>query len=195
MATTSSTQLKHVNVGGNGHCSVSSFHDGGGVLFCDCGSLTRGVGAIGTCGMDVVDAGDVVETGGSCCVVEAWGGPCFVRRDSCAFRGSRCKAGGWGGTWGMSGGCSGDSGTLGIGPVHCDVAMGLVDPTGGSVCDTVGCGAGGVILIVVECHSVVVGTVPIVHNIALGKQGSSLILDGCGLVWDMCCVICDVADM
>jgi len=104
---------------------------------------------------------------------------------------------------------------LGIGPVHCDMATGSVDPTGGLVHDTVGCGAGGVISdvaggwrgcwgvlgglggvpSVVECCLVVVGTVPIVHNVALGKQGSSLILDGCGLIWDVCCVVCDVADV
>jgi len=96
---------------------------------------------------------------------------------------------------GMSGSCSCDSGMLGVGPVHCDVATGSVDPTGGLVCDTVGCGAGGVMSIVVEYRSVVVGTVPIIHDVALGEQGSSLILDGCGLIWDVCCIVCDVAEV
>jgi len=45
MATVSSAQSKHINMGGNSCCSVSSFCDGGGMLFCGCGSLTRGVGA------------------------------------------------------------------------------------------------------------------------------------------------------
>ena len=56
MATVSSAQSKCVNVGGDSCCSVSSFHDSGGMLFRGCGLLTRGVGAIGTCGVDVINA-------------------------------------------------------------------------------------------------------------------------------------------
>ena len=187
--------------GGDGHCSLSLSCDSSAVLSCHSGLSMRGCMSI-ICGFAMCRGGSCSITvglgpgcGGSLCVVEAWGGPCFVRRDSHAFRGLRCKAGDWGGIWGVSGGCSSDFGTLGIGPVCCDMEMGSVDPTGGSVHDTVGCGAGGVISIVVEHCSVVVGTVPIVHDVALGEQGSSLVLDGCGLIWDMCCVICDVADV
>ena len=69
MAAMSSTHSTHIDVGGNGHCSVSSFHDGGGMLFHGCGSLMRGVGAIWMHGVNVVDVGDVVGMGGLCCGV------------------------------------------------------------------------------------------------------------------------------
>jgi len=62
-----------VDMGGDGHCSVSSFCDSGGMLFCGCGLSMRGVGAIGMRGVDIINAGDAVGTGGSCCGVHGWG--------------------------------------------------------------------------------------------------------------------------
>jgi len=73
MAAMSSTQSKCVDVGDDTRRSISSFCDGGGMLFCGCGSSTRGVGAVGTCGVDVVDTDDVVGMGGPCCGVCGWG--------------------------------------------------------------------------------------------------------------------------
>jgi len=189
-------QLKHAGGGDSCH-SLSLSHDGSAISSPCSGLFMRGGGCMSViCGFVMCRGGSHSVTvglgpgcGGLPCVVEAWGGPCFIRRDSHAFRGSRCNAGDWGGTWGMSGSHSSDSGMLGIGPVHCDVATGLVDPTGGLVHDAVGCGAGGVvsdvaggwcgcwgvlgglrgILSVVECCLVVVGTVPIVCDVALGE--------------------------
>ena len=86
----SSAQLKCIDMGGGSRCSISSFHDSGGMLFHGCGSSTRVVGAIRMCGVDVIDAGDVVGMGGSCCGVLSWG------ERGMAFRG---KFLGCGGQW------------------------------------------------------------------------------------------------
>ena len=63
IAAMSSAQSKHINMGGDGPCSIYSFRDGGSMLFCGCESSTRGVEAVGMCGVDVIDAGDAVGTG------------------------------------------------------------------------------------------------------------------------------------
>jgi len=79
IAAMSSTQLKHVDMGDNARHSISLLH-GGGAVSCGCRSSMRGVGAVGcpsgavgTGGVHVVDGGDAVETGGSCCGVHGWG--------------------------------------------------------------------------------------------------------------------------
>ena len=81
MAAMSSSQSKHVDVGGNACHSISLLCSGDAVS-CGCRSSTRGVGAIGcpsgavgTGGVHVVDGGDVVEMGGSCLLGQHYNQP------------------------------------------------------------------------------------------------------------------------
>jgi len=99
IAAMSSTQLKCVDVGDDACCSISLLHSGGAVSH-GCRSSTRGVGAVGcpsgavgTGGACVINGGDVVETGGSCCGVHGWG------ERGTAFWGEFLGCGGWLGVW------------------------------------------------------------------------------------------------
>jgi len=111
MAAMSSAQSKCVDEGGGSRCSISSFCDSGSVLFRGCESSTRGVGAVGMRGVDIIDAGDAVGTGGLCCGMCSWG------ERGTAFWGKFLGCGGitdisstfdtgWSSLWGLSCGSS-----------------------------------------------------------------------------------------